>query len=213
MSGAMRKHAPSSTRLTGLVSATALTLAMGYVFANAMGVNISRLIPDPITYVALPEPKQAEPPPTTPEMLDTQTDLTPVADPIDLDIPTFVTEEAVFTPPDSHPQFAGKAGSEASVAPPRVAVRTAAKMLPAASPLYPASEMRKGNEGVTRLEVCLDANGRVTSATLAGSSNHPALDRTALAWVRDRKFMPAKVDGVPQPVCGHGVDYEWKLNR
>jgi TonB family protein len=72
--------------------------------------------------------------------------------------------------------------------------------------------MRKGKEGVTRLEVCLEANGRVTSATLA-SSSHPVLDRTALSWVRDRKFMPAKVDGVPQPVCGHGVDYEWKLNR
>ncbi len=213
MSGAMRNHAPSSTRLTGLVSATALTLAMGYVFANAMGIDMSRLIPDPITYVALPEPTHAEPLPPIPETLDMRADFTPVADPLDFDVPTFATEETVFTTPDSQPPFPGQAGPEASVTPPRAPVRTAAKMLPAASPLYPASEMRRGNEGVTRLDVCLDANGRVTSATLSGSSSHPVLDRTALNWVRDRKFMPAKVDGLPQPVCGHVVDYEWKLNR
>ena len=213
MSGAMREHALSSTRLTGLVSATALTLAMGYLFANGMGVNINRLIPDPITYVALPDPAAAEPPLTDARTLDTQTDLTTARDPIDIDVPTFVPEDAQYASPDPQPPYRGKAGPEANVAPARAPVRTAAKMLPAASPLYPAAEMRKGNEGVTRLEVCLDANGRVTSATLAGSSSHPVLDRTALSWVRDRKFMPAKVDGVPQPVCGHGVDYEWKLNR
>jgi TonB family protein len=59
----------------------------------------------------------------------------------------------------------------------------------------------------------MSAAGPFTSVTLAGSSSHPVLDRTALSWVRDRKFMPAKVDGDPQPVCGHGVAYEWKLNR
>lgn len=71
---------------------------------------------------------------------------------------------------------------------------------------------RSGYAAVTA-GLCVSATGRVTSATLAGSSKYPVLDRPALSWVRDRKFMSAKVDGVPQPVCGHSVDYEWKLKR
>lgn len=213
MSGAMREHAPSSTRLTGVISAAALTLAMGYLFANGIGVNITSLIPDPITYIPLPEPTAADPPPPMPQSLDTRMDIRLPADPIDINLPTFVTAETVIGTLDSQPPTAGVDGPGAGVAPPRAPVRTAPKMLPAASPHYPDSEIRKHNQGVTQLEVCLDTAGRVTSASLAGSSNHPVLDRAALSWVRDRKFIPAKVDGVPQPVCGHTVIYEWKLDR
>ena len=42
---------------------------------------------------------------------------------------------------------------------------------------------------------------------------HKSLDQAALKWVRDAKFTPAKVDGAPQAVCGHTVDYEWTLNK
>ena len=92
-------------------------------------------------------------------------------------------------------------------------MRTSASMLPAASPAYPPSEVRTGNEGITALEVCVDARGRVSSAALTGSSGHPVLDNAALKWVRDRRFTPAKVDGAPQAICGHAVSYEWKLDQ
>jgi hypothetical protein len=147
MSGAMRQHAPSSTRLMGLVSATALTLAMGYVFANGMGVDINRLIPDPIIYVALPDPAAVEPLLTDAKTLDTQTDLTAARDAIDIDVPTFMPEDAQFVSPGPPPPYREKASSQVNVAPARAPLRTSAKMLPAASPLYPANEMRKAGEG------------------------------------------------------------------
>jgi len=77
----------------------------------------------------------------------------------------------------------------------------------------PAGPLYRSGDAEFTAGLCMSAAGPFTSVTLAGSSSHPVLDRTALSWVRDRKFMPAKVDGDPQPVCGHGVAYEWKLNR
>jgi beta-lactamase regulating signal transducer with metallopeptidase domain len=77
----------------------------------------------------------------------------------------------------------------------------------------PAGPLHRSGDAELTAGLCMSAAGRVTSVTLAVSSSHPVLHRTALSSVRDRKFMPAKVDGDPQPVCGHGVDYEWKLNR
>lgn len=213
MYGAMREHAPSSTRFTGLVSATALTLAMGYVLANGMGLDITRNVPDPITYVALPETGSNDPPPLTPDALDAQGDTTLVSPTIDVIIPIFEAEEGPIIGNSDPPPNTGNSGPSASVPPPRSPVRTVAKMLPAASPEYPASEVRRGNEGLSRLAVCLDTSGRVTSASLSQASGHPILDRAALNWVRNRKFTPAKVDGAPQAVCGHSVDYEWKLDR
>ena len=86
-------------------------------------------------------------------------------------------------------------------------------LLPATPPPYPASEVRKNNQGVTKLSVCLDTRGRVTSATLAETSGHPVLDQAAMKWVRTLKFTPLTLDGAPQSICNHAVDYEWTLKR
>jgi protein TonB len=86
-------------------------------------------------------------------------------------------------------------------------------MIPAASPNYPPGDIRANHQGTSSLEVCLDTAGRVTSANLASSSGYASLDQAALKWVRDRKFTPAKLDGRPQPICGHPVVYEWRLDR
>lgn len=213
MYGAMREHAPQSTRLAGVITATAVTLAAGYVLATGMGGHIARLIPDPIVFVSIPEtPRETLPSPDT--RFDDNSEITlPTATPTVV-IDAFEIENPPITgQADVGPRPPITPDAPAAPAPSKPSIRTSAKMLPADLPPYPASERRKGNEGVSVLNVCLDARGRVTSASLASTSGHPALDQAALKWVRDLKFTPAKVDGVPQPVCGHDVTYEWTLDR
>lgn len=213
MYGAMREHAPSSTRFTGAISAAAITLAMGYALATGMGNYIVAAMPDPIVYVPLPETKPSDPPPATDRLeVTNDTNLLPIPPLTVLD--TFVIDNPPITGESDPPLRAAPGPSTTGAAsPPKAPVRVSPKMLPAASPAYPASEVRKGNQGISALEVCLDARGRVSSAALAASSGHPVLDNAALKWVRDLKFTPAKLDGTAQSICGHSVIYEWKLDR
>jgi protein TonB len=212
MYGAMREHAPRSPQFTGLVSAVALTLAAGYALANGFGIDVSRVFPDPITYVALAD-APVEPPLAAAETLDTSTDTTLVVPPLPLDIPQFEAEPRLIGDTDLPPlpPRTGPAEPGANVPPPRKSVRIAPKILPAAPPPYPAAQIRLKQEGNSGLSVCIDANGRVSSASLASSSGSDKLDEAALKWVRSARFKPATVDGAPQPICGHSVVYEWRL--
>lgn len=211
MYGAMREHAPSSTRLTGAISAAALTIAVGYALTT-MGLNVAHILPDPITYVALAD-EPVEPPSTAVEVLDTTTETTLFAPPLPLDIPRFEAERTLVgdTNPPPVPPRTGPTELGANIPPPKAAVRIAAKLLPAPPPPYPAGPIRMKQEGNTGLSVCIDANGRVSSASLASSSGSDKLDDAALKWVRNSRFKPATVDGAPQPICGHSVVYEWRL--
>jgi periplasmic protein TonB len=210
MYGAMSEHAPSSTRLTGLVSAAALTLAMGYALATGMGLDVRHVLPDPIAYVALPDEPKAEPAPTTAESLDTSSETQLLTPPVDLNLPDFEVEQGPIGVPGP-PSRPGAPEAGAAVPPPNQPVRVAAKLLPAPPPPYPAAQIRLRQEGNTGLAICIDRNGRVSSATLASSSGSDKLDEAALKWVRSSRFKPATLDGAPQPVCGHSVVYEWRL--
>ncbi len=213
MYGAMREHAPQSTRFAGAITATAITLATGYMLAHGFGNYIVNALPDPIVFVPLQDETPAAPPPPTADTLDTlsDTDIVLVA-------PETVFQDWPTDPPitGSKDQVTPRADPGPSTPPqpplPK-SIRLAPKILPATPPPYPASEARKNNEGVTQLSVCLDTRGRVTSAALAATSGHPVLDQAALKWVRTLKFTPLTLDGAPQSICNHAVDYEWRLNR
>ena len=214
MYGAMREHAPQSTRFAGAITATAITLATGYMLAHGFGTYIANALPDPIVFVPLQEDTPAEPPPTTAEALDkfSDTDIKLVA-------PETLFQEWLSEPPitGSTKQPTTPRADPGPSSPPQPplpkSVRLAPKVLPATPPPYPASEARKNNQGVTQLSVCLDTRGRVTSAALAATSGHPVLDQAALKWVRTLKFTPLTIDGAAQSICNHAVDYEWQLNR
>jgi protein TonB len=90
-------------------------------------------------------------------------------------------------------------------------VRIAPKLKPSDPPPYPMSAVRAGEQGLSALEVCVDARGSVTSATLAASSGSARLDEAALKWIRNARFTPGTLDGAAQSVCGHDVVYEWNL--
>ncbi|MEO3473283.1 energy transducer TonB [Roseomonas sp. CAU 1739] len=64
-------------------------------------------------------------------------------------------------------------------------------------PDYPADARRRGEEGVVRLALQIDADGRVTMAEVAISSGYPALDRAAVEAARRWRFRPATRVGMP----------------
>lgn len=213
MYGAMREHAPSSTRFAGMVTTVAVTAGAAWMLAVGVGHYIAKPPLEPILFSVLPdEPREVLPEPD--RKLDVTSDqdfvlLAPVRD-----IPDFVAEDPPIRgstePPRTGPGTDPGAGAGPA---PRAVVKVGAKLLPGPPPPYPYSEIRRNNEGVSSLQVCLDVRGRVTSASLAKSSGHSSLDQAALKWVREAKFTPAKVDGAPQAVCGHSVDYEWTLSK
>lgn len=213
MYGAMREHAPSSTRLAGMVTTVAVTAGAAWLLAVGVGHVVGKppmapilfsVLPDEVVDV-LPEPDQRLDMPND----ETLTLVAPVRD-----VLVWVAEDPPVRGSTEPPRTGPGPDTGAATGPaPRAAVRIGAKLLPGAPPPYPAADIRRSNEGVSSLAVCLDVRGRVTSASLAKSSGHSSLDQAALKWVRDAKFSPAKVDGAPQAVCGHAVDYEWTLDR
>ena len=64
-------------------------------------------------------------------------------------------------------------------------------------PGYPETARQRGYEGVVLIAVEILTDGRVGKAVVRQSSGYAILDHTAVAAVRDWKFVPAKKSGVP----------------
>ena len=63
------------------------------------------------------------------------------------------------------------------------------------APAYPSVSRRLGESGKVVLRVTLDAQGRVTKATVERSSGHRRLDEAAQAAVREWRCTPAQRNG------------------
>ena len=74
-----------------------------------------------------------------------------------------------------------------------------------ASPAYPTKEIKAGHKGRVMIKVAVDANGKVTSATVHSSSGWRKLDDSALAAVKAGTFgphaMPKARRWHPRPSC------------
>ncbi len=68
----------------------------------------------------------------------------------------------------------------------------------AVDPVYPPLARSSRVEGVVILEAVLDATGRVDSVRVLRSI--PLLDQAAVDAVRQWRFTPARLNGVPVPV-------------
>ncbi|WP_131989266.1 energy transducer TonB [Chthoniobacter flavus] len=84
---------------------------------------------------------------------------------------------------------AGGAGAGGNYLPPHFLTRY--------KPPYPAEARAQRIEGVVMLLVAVDAEGRVTSASVSQGSGHAMLDRAALEAVHTWRFSPATQNGRP----------------
>jgi TonB family protein len=207
---AMGERAPESTKLAGAMT-TALALAgVGYLAVNGLGVRFEPVVMSPTVLVT---PSEVED-----RVADEPLDLA-ATDPLKLTVePPPAPEFDNFVPDGDTPITVVDGGKRRvevvpgpAVDPPRAAVRVWPKLLPGDLPHYPGRAIRDKSEGVTALNVCVDARGRVSSASVAASSGHATLDEAALKWIRRARFTPGNVDGAAQAICGHSVVYEWRL--
>lgn len=203
------QHAGRSTRVVGIAMTALMVAGAGWVFGNALirdyvmppppATELVILAPEkPQEVLPLPEPpkveevKIAEPPPL----------VAPPELPVVVEEPVIVAPPAPVVPVTPAPSPAPVlAGSD----------RVSPKLRSVDKPPYPSQSIRAQEEGTTHLEVCVGANGRVNSATVAGSSGHARLDEAAVKWLRSARFTPGSIGGRPQSMCGHNVYYEWSL--
>jgi len=149
-----------------------------------------------------PEPRPADPGPSTQNSSATPLDVASAA------IPPDSSDQARQTPPEA----SFRALNGASAAQPRrpthpstaMAAMTppslGASYLHNPKPVYPALARRLGEEGTVVLQVRVSANGLVDSVSIRRTSGYPELDRAALSAVRQWTFTPASRAG--RPVAG-----------
>jgi protein TonB len=203
---AVRQRASSSTQLAGLATTAMVLSAASYLVLTGLGQRIVAAVIPPTILVDLAEPTPPEPSPEPEFKRDTDVTL-PVPDPLPPPDDIVFKHDTPVTPPQQTPET----GAEAAIAPAPAPTRIWPKMLSKEKPPYPPGPIRLRQEGDTRLLLCVDARGRVTSAELGQSSGSSPLDQAALKWIRGVRFSPGTVGGAPQPMCGHKVTYEWRL--
>jgi protein TonB len=197
-------------KVAGGVTALLVTLGVGYALSTGLAMDIVRMVETETSLAIITPPKPPEilPPPPEEPPEDIVVD---VPEPVLVPLPEFI-------PPPAEPVIV------AAPAPPPAPVVTAPVTMPvvsrpdsrpklraASKPPYPPASVRAQEEGVTGIEVCVSAQGRVTQASVKSPSGHARLDDAALKWVRGSRFQPAIVGGSPKEVCGHEVLYQWDL--
>jgi TonB family protein len=62
--------------------------------------------------------------------------------------------------------------------------------------------LRDGRERTTgSFKVCIATDGHVSFISVVGSTKYPDYDATIVANVRNWRYQPYRVDGVPVPAC------------
>lgn len=117
-------------------------------------------------------------------------------------IPAKKTVSDEVTPPSRRRKSAPGTNDSARNLPEKAPAPASPKFLPArvrstSRPNYPSAAMRRGEEGVAQIRLSLDAEGKVTGATVSSSSGHAALDAAALKAAARWKFAPATKGGLP----------------
>ncbi len=204
---AVVQKSSSGTRMTGVITTALVFAGVSFVLANGIGQEFTPVEEkiSVLEFIEAPPEVVVKPPPVE-------------APPIEITSPPPpVFEAPEFVPPEAEAVIAAEPAAVPDVPPgPAVPVmgsdRVAPKLRAAVEPPYPSASRRAQEEGVSGIEVCVDARGRVTSASLARSSGHQRLDSAAMQWIREARFTPGSVGGAPQPMCGHRVDYEWRLD-
>ena len=65
------------------------------------------------------------------------------------------------------------------------------------APAYPATALRRGEQGRVMLRVSVSADGAPLEVDVAQTSGFPSLDSAALSAVRQWRFVPATQAGRP----------------
>lgn len=198
------------TRRTAVLAAIiALHVLILYALATGLMQKAIKLAAPPIqTQIVRQVHKHLPPPPPPPPQLVQQHVQVPppiiqINVPADQSRAITVTKHVVRAPPRPAP------------APPAVYTPLAeGRHFPNTQNYYPQSSMRLGEQGTAIVEVCVGANGRLTSAPrMVKTAGSPRLDRAAMRYARATSghWVPEKRNGVPMNYCGQ-LPIKFQLN-
>jgi protein TonB len=207
----------TSTKATKIATVVAIHVVLGYGLIQSMStINYSKPIDRIIELVPTFEPpKEKLPEPEPPKVKQKVVEQTPVVPKTEV-LPTEQVEspivvEAVENPPAQPPAPAvANPGPAVPAAEPGNGIRTAVFAEGCATPEYPTSSLRNGEEGTTILALMVNAAGSVESARVTKSSGSRALDRAAQTALSLCKFKPAMANGQPESGWAQ-ISYVWKL--
>ncbi len=191
----------ASKRGLVFIGVVGLHVVLVWGLANGFAVKVVESLAPPIITDLIEEKteEEAPPPPPPPKM-----ELPPVEVPppvVDITIPVESNTTALSNvtdkplPPAPPPVVA---------APPvaRTPLRVNPKsQQPNLDDYYPPASKRLGEEGVARVKVCVNVNGRVESAELEGTSGTPRLDEAAVKVAKVYRLIPPTENGKPVPGC------------
>ena len=209
------------SRLPGLVAVAAILVAAGYALVTGLAATMIRDAGDILIADNIP----ITPPPPTPEVLPSDTPhITPLTIPQPA-VPLLPTDNTIrIDPMIQLPLTASTSIADVTFPVPDTTPSTPAGFTPkGAVPRgnaglwvtpgdYPADDLRRGNQGITRFRLTVDARGKVQDCTVTGSSGFVSLDRVACAKLASRaKFTPA-TDEAGEKVAGtYASAVRWEI--
>lgn len=167
--------------------------------ATAEAVSITEIVmveetPEP---VSMPEPTPEPKPEPTPEPTPESEEKILTADESDIPAPAAPDPTPTPTPratPTPKPKPTAKPSTPRASSASNIPVPVVIKNTP---PTYPEIARRKGWEGRTIVRVDVSPDGRATKVSIARSSGYGVLDQAALRAVKQWRFQPRTIAGVP----------------
>lgn len=208
----------SSNRVIALVVVALLHVLLGYGLVTGLAFEAVKKVAQRVTTIDIEEekPKEELPPPPPPKEAPPPPIVAPPP-PINIS-PAPPPATTVTHAPPPPPVIIPTAAPPPPPPPPRVAPKPPQ---PRNSPGswatpddYPTKAMREDRAGTTRFSVTVDADGKVTSCQVTGSSGHSDLDDATCKLVTRRaRFRPA-TDGDGNPTSGNYSNaVRWQIPR
>lgn len=203
----------------GLGVAVLIHILLGYAFVTGLALKAVKVITGPLETVNIKEeaPPPDEPPPPPPK----EVEIPPYVPPPEVSIqndapPPPITVQTTVVPPPQ-PTYVPPAPA-APVAPPAPTGPTSAAVFNARSletseDDYPAASLRAEEQGVVRVSLSINTQGRVDNCTVSATSGFPKLDeKTCQIALRRFRAKPALQNGTPVPSTAVKA-IRWQINK
>jgi protein TonB len=208
----------SGNRIIAIIIVAIIHVAVGYALITGLAYSAMKHVIERVTTVDINEPPP--PPPDTPPPPQPDQPPPPVAPPPPINIsiaPPPIQVTPNIPPPAPVIRIVPPAAPPAPPPPrftPKGATPRGKPGSWATTDDYPSRALREEKEGVTRFSVQVNAEGRVTSCTVTGSSGTPELDDAACRAISRRaRFKPA-TNGEGEPVAGsYSNSVRWQIPK
>jgi protein TonB len=191
----------SRNRMMAFGAVALLHVFLGYAFVTGLALKAVKAIVQPLESVNIKEeaPPPDEPPPPPPKEVEIPPFVPPPEVSIQIDTPvntiTTQTTTQQTTPPVVAPP-APPAPPAPTVAPTRATDRGRGNTISEED--YPDASLRAGEEGLTRVSIVIDTDGKVSACSVTASSGSTRLDETACKIILRRfRYNPATQNGQP----------------